>query len=85
MYMWIHEFTLKIFRENNKVTLNPKILNKSLDEGNVLVDDVGIAIWKALWRTQTIDNRRSRAYNICIDKLVYAQRSNFMKVGNIII
>ncbi len=79
-----------MFHENNikaskKVTLNPKILNKSLDEGNVLVDNVGIAIWKALWRTQTIDNRRSRVYNICIDKLFYAQRSHFMKVGNIII
>ncbi len=49
MYMSIHKFTLKMFHENNikaskKVTLNPKILNKSLDEGNVLVDNVGIAI-----------------------------------------
>jgi hypothetical protein len=50
-----------------------------------LMDNVGIANWGALWRTQTIDNKRSRVHNTHINKLVYAPKGHFMKVGNIII
>jgi hypothetical protein len=38
-----------------------------------------------LWKTQTIDNKRSRIYNTHIDKLVYAPKGPFMKACNIII
>jgi hypothetical protein len=33
----------------------------------------------------TINERRSKIYNICIDKPVYAPRGPFMKMGNVII
>jgi hypothetical protein len=49
------------------------------------IDDVGVTIWGALWKTQTIDNRRSRVCNTYIDKLVYGPRGYFMKASNIII
>jgi hypothetical protein len=49
------------------------------------IDDVSVAIWRALWRTQTIDSKRSKVCNNHIDKLVYAPRGHFMKVENIII
>jgi hypothetical protein len=49
------------------------------------MDDVGITNWGALWRTQTIDNKRSKVHNTHINKLVYAPRGHFMKAGNIII
>jgi hypothetical protein len=32
----------------------------------------------------TINKRRSKVCNTCIDKLVYAPRGPFMKVGNVI-
>jgi hypothetical protein len=48
-------------------------------------DDVGVAIRGALWRTQTIDNRRARVCITYIDKLVYALRGHFMKASNVII
>jgi hypothetical protein len=47
------------------------------------MDDVGIANWGALHKTQTIDNRRSKVHNTHINKLVYALRGHFMKTGNI--
>jgi hypothetical protein len=35
--------------------------------------------------TPTINNKKSKVYNTLIDKLVYAPRGPFMKVGNVII
>jgi hypothetical protein len=41
--------------------------------------------FQGFMKNQTIDNKRSRICNTCIEKLVYAPRGHFMKTSNLII
>jgi len=41
--------------------------------------------FKCFMENPTINESRSKVYNIRIDKLVYAPRGPFMKMGNVII
>jgi hypothetical protein len=50
-----------------------------------LVNFVGLQFQGFYEEPKTIDNKRSKVYNICIGKLVCTPRDHFMKVGNLII
>jgi len=50
-----------------------------------LVNDVGLQFQRLYEEPKTIDNKRTKVYNTCKGKLVYALRDHFMKAGNLII
>jgi len=47
--------------------------------------DMWVLQFETFYGKPTINKRRSKVCNTCIDKLIYAPRGPFMKMGNVII
>ncbi len=83
-------FVKPYYNEMDEVILK-RILSHiiNLDWGNGTWTQVGsyaiIEIWNAFMDNPTINKRRSKVYNNCIAKTVYARKGAFMKMSNVII
>ncbi len=81
MHVYRLGFVKPYYNEMDEVILK-RILSHIINGTWIQVGSYAIiAIWNAFMDNPTINKRRSKVYNNCVDKTVYAWKGAFMKVA----